>query len=79
MKIKERISHEPSDPDAWVCICGNTPLGNGFLPCDEDGKETVPDLEWKELYVCNECGKIISSKTLEVVGKNLSQNSTINI
>ena len=68
---KEYISHEPDDKDAWNCICGNHPFGDGFFPCDEKGIEEKPDEPWPtDLSACNLCGRIIDFKTLEVVGKN---------
>jgi hypothetical protein len=70
--IKEVITHEPQDKDAWVCICGNMPPDAGFYPCDKDGNEMEPVIgsDWAGLYVCNECGRIINQDTLEVVGQN---------
>ncbi len=72
MKAKEFIKHEPNDEGAWICLCGNMPAQNGFFPCDENGNE-VEALEgsnWKDLYVCAECGRIINQYTLEVLGQN---------
>ena len=70
--IKEHITHEPGDETGWICICGNMPAQGGFGACDEDGIEMEPDIEsnWKGLYVCLDCGRIIKSDTLEVVGRN---------
>lgn len=66
-----RITHEPSDKDAWKCICGNYPGGDGFYPCDAHGNEVEPTREaWTTgLYVCAQCGRIINPDTLEVVGQ----------
>jgi hypothetical protein len=71
-KSKEYIFNEPSWEDAWVCICGNTPTGGGFYPCDENGHEMEPTAEsdWVNFYVCAECGRIINQDTLEVIGQN---------
>lgn len=68
---KEFISCEPGYGDAWVCICGNTPCGNGFYPCDENGNQVEPTAkEWKtDLYVCDPCGRMIHFETLEVIGR----------
>ncbi len=68
---KEFITHEESDPDAWTCICRNTPCGGGFYPCNSNGDEVEPvEGKWDDLYVCADCGRIIQQDTLEVVGQN---------
>lgn len=69
---KEFINHEAGYEEAWVCICGNTPTGDGFFPCDANGDEMEPLIgsAWKDLYVCAKCGRIIQQHTLEVVGRN---------
>ena len=67
----EKITHEPQDIDAWVCLCGNTPSDSGFYPCDNLGNEVEPVIggSWDEVnYVCNQCGRIINQNTLEVTG-----------
>jgi hypothetical protein len=68
----EHITADKSDPDAWRCICGNYPSGDGFYPCDEQGNEMEPVIGsgWKDLYVCGQCGRIIRYDTLEVIGQN---------
>lgn len=67
---KERIKHEAGDPEAWICICGNRPVDDGFFTCDEKGNEVEPDENWTtDSYVCNCCGRIIHFQTLEVVGQ----------
>jgi hypothetical protein len=68
----ERIRHERSDPEAWICRCGNTPATMGFFPCDRQGNEVEPTVEaWPEpLYRCDRCGRIIDSRTLIVVGRD---------
>jgi hypothetical protein len=66
---KEFITHEKQDEDAWVCICGNTPVSDGFFPCNADGTvfETWGDNDWEgELYCCDSCGRVIDQWTLEV-------------
>lgn len=72
MAEKEQIKHEAQDRDAWICICKNTPSGDGFYPCDEKGNEMEPTIGsgWTNLYVCAQCGRIINQDTLEVVGMN---------
>ena len=67
---KEFIAAEPEDKDAWLCVCKNTPCGDGFYPCDFDGKLVEPtEAEWKSgLYVCFACGRMINPDTLKVVG-----------
>jgi hypothetical protein len=69
---KESISHEEGNDEAWICLCGNRPIANGFFPCDEKGDEMEPLIgsNWNGLYVCGSCGRIIVQKTLEVVGRN---------
>lgn len=63
-----RISHEPHDKDAWVCICGNTPSMSGFDASDRNGVSVEPTPEeWGgKRYVCLECGRVIMANTLEV-------------
>ena len=43
-----------------VCKCGNNTASDGFVPCDENGKEIEPttDSTWNGLYVCQSCGEI---------------------
>jgi hypothetical protein len=71
-EVSEHITTEKSDPDAWHCICGNTPGSDGFFPCDENGNEMEPSKGsgWDGLYVCARCGRIIKQDTLEVIGRN---------
>lgn len=69
---KEFITHEAGSDEAWICICGNTPVSDGFYPCDKDGNEMTPSIgsDWDSLYVCAKCGRIINQSTLEVLGQN---------
>jgi hypothetical protein len=71
-KAKEKITHEPGNDEAWICLCKNTPTGGGFYPRDEDGNEVKPTArDWTSgLYICLDCGRIIDPDTLEVVGRN---------
>jgi hypothetical protein len=71
METVEKITHEAGNPEAWKCICGNTPDSGGFYPCDAQGNEMEPVKGWKELYVCDDCGRIIHQDTLEVVGRRV--------
>ncbi len=66
------ITLHPKSEDSWICICGNTPVYDGFFPCDLKGNEMVPviDSDWNGLYVGASCGRIIVQKTLKVVGRN---------
>lgn len=68
----ERITHEEGNEEAWVCVCGNRPTEDGFYPCDKNGNEIEPVVgsNWESLYVCAQCGRIISLNTLEVIGQN---------
>jgi hypothetical protein len=70
--VKEFINHEAGNHEGWICLCGNTPVGAGFYPCDIHGNEMVPTLEsgWDDLYVCANCGRIIRQQSLEIVGIN---------
>lgn len=69
---KEFINHEAGTPEAWICLCGNTPTDDGFYPCDRHGNEIMLTLEsgWLDLYVCANCHRIIRQNSLEVVGTN---------
>jgi len=67
---KKFITHEAGNDEGWICLCGNTPVGQGFYPCDKDGKEMEPVSGWENLYVCDRCGRIIRQDTLEVVAQN---------
>ena len=67
---KEFIIHEKQNEEAWICICGNTPVDDGFFPSNEMGEEVEPVHGlWDDLYVCNRCGRIIDMHTLEVVAR----------
>jgi hypothetical protein len=70
MTLKEHITHEPRNNEAWVCICGNKPARDGFYTCDEAGNEVEPTAtDWKTgWYVCARCGRMIDFETL--VGQN---------
>jgi hypothetical protein len=67
--LKEKISCESFDKDAWVCLCQNTPASYGFYPCDTTGKEIEPikGSNWVGYYVCGKCNRIIDQDTLEVI------------
>ena len=68
--MTEYIKCQHYDKDAWVCLCGNTPMSDGFQPCDAEGNEVEPNKgTWMGLYVCDRCGRIIRQKTLEVIGR----------
>jgi hypothetical protein len=71
-----RITHEDGYPEAWICLCGNTPIADGFFPCNDKGQEIEPTKEanWDERsYVCARCGRIINQHTLEVTGASTAQ------
>ena len=70
MPQDELITHEDGNDEAWICLCGNVPSGDGFYPCDEKGNETEPVSGWQRLYVCFRCGRIIEQDSLRVVGLN---------
>jgi hypothetical protein len=67
---KEFIACDPLDGEAWICICGNRQDSEGFFPCDKEGNEMAPTLVWRDLYVCDRCGRIIDQHSLEVMGRN---------
>ena len=65
-----KITHEAGDIDAWICLCGNTPSGDGFDPCDEEGNDAEPVEGWVGLYRCGNCGAIIDYDSLSIIGYN---------
>jgi len=66
---QKRITHEVGNYEAWICLCGNTPVADGFYPCDSDGTEMEPAAGWNDLYVCARCGRIINQTSLDIVGR----------
>ena len=73
-----KISYEGNDETAWVCVCGNTPHGTGFHPCDNDGYPCEPyanylrvDDRWTRLYKCDGCGLVIDTEG-EIKGRVIS-------
>jgi hypothetical protein len=68
--VKERITYEPGNKEAWMCLCGNWTDSDGFFPCNKESNEMVPAEGWKNLYVCGRCGRIIDQFSLEVAGQN---------
>lgn len=60
--------------DYWLCICGNKPWDNGFLPCNEQGEIVDPTPEeWTtDCRVCDRCGRIIRQSDLEIVGHRVT-------
>ncbi len=73
MQVKEKTTHAEGNEEAWICICGNTLTSDGFYPCDQDGKEMEPVKGWRDLYVCDRCGRIVNQHSLEVVGQKAIQ------
>ncbi len=71
-EMPEFITEESSD--AWVCICGYKGV---FYLCDSMGDEMRPSIgaDSEEMYVCNNCGRIIHGDTLQVVGKKGNTNT----
>lgn len=67
----EFIKQEVGNQEAWVCLCGNTPVDQGFFPSDERGIEGAPVQGWGGLYTCDRCGRVIDSMTLRVVGTRI--------
>jgi hypothetical protein len=68
-----KIQHGRGDRDHWICRCGNTPTGDGFIECDAAGRELEPTVGsgWNGLYICNHCGVIIDQDTLQIVGQGV--------
>ncbi len=56
---------------ALICVCRNDPTGTGFYPCLQDGTVVEPtgDIWLGDLYACGDCGRIISIRKLDVVGR----------
>jgi hypothetical protein len=65
MPAGENITPELNYRLAWKCVCGNTPLGAGFHPCDHKGRRVQPVNGWRGDYACHLCGRIISRAFLE--------------
>jgi hypothetical protein len=67
--MTEYVQHESHDPDAWVCVCGNTPSDYGFYPISADNVEVEPFAEaWTTgEYYCARCGRVIDQVTRRVV------------
>jgi hypothetical protein len=60
----------------WECRCGNTPIQQGFFPCDKWGRlvEPTPE-EWTGIYSrCDQCGRIIDQRSLRVVGRRADRS-----
>jgi hypothetical protein len=65
MKI-EKIRQESQDKYSWICIWGNKPTTDGFYACDKNGFEMEPEIgsNWKGLYVCAICNRVINQNNL---------------
>lgn len=66
--MKETIQYESDNREAWICLCGNTPINDGFYPINEFDREVYPTAdEWTtNEYYCAGCGRVIDQTTLEV-------------
>ena len=66
---EQHITHEKGNPEAWVCVCGNTPSDSGFFPIDSGNREVEPTKEsWTtNQYYCGRCGAVIDQSSLEIV------------
>ncbi len=70
MARKEFVSRIGGNEGSLLCLCGNTDTKYGFYPCDNKGNLIEPDKGvWKNLYICDHCGRIINHKTLRVIGQ----------
>ena len=58
-------------PWEFDCICGPDAMGDGLWACFRDGTVTddPPGDDGRYYVVCRRCGKIIDTKSLEVVGQ----------
>jgi hypothetical protein len=67
--MTEHIRHEQGNPDAWACLCGNTPSDDGFYPIDDGSHEVEPTAkDWTtNHYFCARCGRVIDPDSLTVV------------
>lgn len=74
MKIRTAIK----DTKFWICLCHNTPLSEGFYPCDSEGEQVAPTPEdWNTgWYACDLCGRIIDMKTLDIMGVRFNNTLT---
>jgi hypothetical protein len=71
MTKKEYIPRlQGNESKDWFCFCGNSGGKEGFYTCDKEGNELAPvNKEWKNLYACHRCGRIIKQNPPEVVGQ----------
>jgi len=73
---KETIHHE-SNKKGGLCLCGNADTAQGFYACDAQGNPLERDAsQIRAFYGCNQCGRILSIETLEVVGLHPELAST---
>jgi hypothetical protein len=71
--MTEFITVENADDDWWICVCGNEPDGSGFWPCDANGNGVSIDIDgsWDgHSHVCVECGRIFTTPSMQVIGRN---------
>lgn len=60
------------DGDSWLCSCGTaTGRGDGFYPCDQEGREMEPTEAWPDLYGCHGCGAIYHQPTGDYRGQRV--------
>lgn len=71
------ISHETGGTECLSCLCGNTIREKGFYPCDVEGEIVEATREaWLTAWVvCGECGRLIDTVTLEVVGRRKMESA----
>lgn len=63
------IRHGPAPFGDLECLCGNTPISEGFESCLPDGTPVEPTVDgpWDEKSVlCWRCGRVIDQDTLAV-------------
>ena len=63
------IGYTGRDENEWVCICGNRPSEDRFLPCNRSGELVArTPATWPEpLYRCGRCGRVIDGDTRAVL------------
>jgi hypothetical protein len=69
--MDEYVAEGEIDPDAWTCLCGNTPMSDGFYTVNAQYQVVEPTItEWTTgLYICVRCGRAIDQDTRKVVAR----------
>lgn len=69
--MDEYVGQGEIDPDAWTCLCGNTPMQSGFDTVNDKYQVVEPTITgWTTgLYICMQCGRVIDQDTRKVVAR----------